>query len=434
MKSDTVGKIVKQLLAFSVPLILSGIMQQLFNWVDAFIVGNVVGETALAAVGVTTSVYNLFVTVIVGFTSGLSVLAAQQYGCGDKQSLKEILAGFSVLLGIGFTVTSFAGVVFTDKILMLLGTPAELMTDARAYMTIIFIGVPFLVIYNVFSAVLRGIGNSRVSFVAVVISSVINAILDIFFVAVLGYGAAGAAAATVISQAVMVVFVIIYTVRKYEYLRFRIREAKNLNVLRRGGAYGCPPAIQSGISSVGNIVLQKFMNGFGEQTVAAITTAYRVDTVIMLPVINFATGVSTMVAYNAGAGNKELAKKIFNIGVVITAIISLLLTALIILIGKDLLAIFGLDKGTILIGGRFFNIISAFYLIFGLGMVLRGYLEGLSDMMFSAVAGVLTLVVRIICSYSLDDTFGNMVIAYAEAFSWVFLLILLFIRYMVKRL
>lgn len=433
MELKTTGGLVKELLVFTVLLILSGMLQQLFNWVDAFIVGNFVGETALAGVGITTSVYNLFVTVIVGFTSGISVLSAQQYGSGEKHRLKQILAVYSAVPVAVFSVISAAGIVFTDKILVVMGTPDELMADAKAYQAIIFAGIPFLAVYNIYSAVLRGAGNSRTSFIAVIISSVINLVLDIIFVAVLNYGTAGAAAATVISQAAMAVYIVIYSIRKYEYLRFKTAEIKNLKILRMGGMYGTPPAVQSGISSAGNIVLQKFMNGFGEQTVVAITTAYRVDSLILLPVINFSTGISTMVAYNKGAGNKETVRKVFNIGIVITIIISLSLTIVVLFFGKDLLELFGLSEETVYTGKRFFNIIAAFYLIFGLGMALKGYLEGISDMLFSAVAGILSLAVRIICSYAFDGIFSNMVIAYAEAFSWIFLLIVFAVRYMIKR-
>lgn len=433
MELKTTAGLVKELLAFTVPLILSGMLQQLFNWADAFIVGNFVGETALAGVGITTSVYNMFVTIIVGFTSGISVLSAQQYGSGEKHRLKQILAVFSAVSAAVFAVVAAAGIIFTGRILVVLGTPAELMSDAKAYLTIIFTGIPFLAVYNIYSAVLRGTGNSRTSFIAVIISSVINLVLDIIFVAALNYGTAGAAAATVISQAAMTVYIVAYSIRKYEYLRFKAAEIKNLKILRMGGIYGTPPAVQSGISSIGNIALQKFMNGFGEQTVAAITTAYRVDSLILLPVINFSTGISTMVAYNKGAGDKELVRRVFNIGIVITIVISLSLTAVVLFFGKDLLGMFGLSEETVYTGRRFFNIISAFYLIYGLGMALKGYLEGISDMLFSAVAGILSLAVRIICSYVFDDIFSNMVIAYAEAFSWVFLLAVFAARYMVKR-
>ena len=386
----TEGNVIRALAAFTVPLILSGLFQQLFNWVDAFIVGNVEGETALAGIGATTSVYNLFVTVITGFASGLSVLTAQRYGMGEKGKIRELLSSYTVLFALLFTVISAAGAVFTEELLVVLDTPETIFFSAQSYLKILFAGIPFIAVYNTYSAVLRGIGNSSAPFFSILVCSAVNVVLDLLFVAGMGYGAAGAAAATAISQAAMAVYVIVYTVRKYPFLRFSFSgNLPDKTVWKSGAAYGLPSAVQSGVSSAGNIYLQQFMNGFGEQTVAAITTAYRVDTVIFLPIINFGSGIATVVAQNIGAGKPERAKQVF-------------------------------------------HAISRFYMIYGISMAVRGCLEGRGDMLFSGIAGILSLGVRILCSYAFKPVFGNMVVAYAEAFSWIFLLAVLLLRYVVK--
>ena len=271
MEKRTSTQILKKLTAFAVPLILSGMLQQLFNWVDALIVGNLIGETALAAVGATSSVVNLFVTLIVGFTSGLSVLAAQQFGQGKEQENHELLCCYSVLFGGIFALCALLGVIFMEPILLRMQTPAVLLPNAKTYLQIVFTGIPFLAIYNVYSAVLRGMGNSRLPFFAVLVSSVTNAVLDLVFVALCGWGVAGAAIATTLAQIAMTLFVIGYTAVRYPLFRgFRWGRG---GLLLTGAKYGAPPAIQSSVSSVGGVFLQRFMNGFGEQTVAAITTA-----------------------------------------------------------------------------------------------------------------------------------------------------------------
>ncbi len=386
----TEGNVIRALAAFTVPLILSGLFQQLFNWVDAFIVGNIEGETALAGIGATTSVYNLFVTVITGFALGLSVLTAQRYGMGEKGKIRELLSSYTVLFALLFTVISAAGAVFTEELLVVLDTPETIFFSAQSYLKILFAGIPFIAVYNTYSAVLRGIGNSSAPFFSILVCSAVNVVLDLLFVAGMGYGAAGAAAATAISQAAMAVYVIVYTVRKYPFLRFSFSgNLPDKTVWKSGAAYGLPSAVQSGVSSAGNIYLQQFMNGFGEHTVAAITTAYRVDTVIFLPIINFGSGIATVVAQNIGAGKPERAKQVF-------------------------------------------RAISRFYMIYGISMAVRGCLEGRGDMLFSGIAGILSLGVRILCSYAFKPVFGNMVVAYAEAFSWIFLLAVLLLRYVVK--
>lgn len=428
------GNITKVLLKFTLPLILSGLFQQLFNWVDAFIVGNVEGELALAGIGATTSIYNLFVTVITGFTAGLSVLSAQQYGMGREQEIRKTLSAYTRLLGAVFLLIAIGGIAGTTQILTLLDTPQNIFSSAHDYLRILLIGIPFLAVYNTYSAVLRGIGNSRAPFLSVLVSSVANVILDVVFVAGLGYGAAGAAIATVLAQAAMTIYLIGYTVVQYPHLRFRLfQRIQGGETIVHGARFGLPPAIQSGVSSAGNIFLQRFMNSFGEQTVAAITTAYRVDTVIFLPIINFGSGIATIVAQNIGAGDEKRAEQVLRVGTVIMAVISLALTGLVLLLGEHLIAIFGLTPDSVEIGKSFFYSIAWFYLIYGISMAIRGYLEGIGDMVFSGIAGVLSLLVRIACSYLFRPVFQNMVVAYAEAFSWIFLIILFLCRYLQKR-
>ena len=435
MKNDmTKGSIVKILVLFTLPLILSGLLQQMFNWVDAFIVGNVEGELALAGIGATTSIYNLFITVITGFTSGISVLAAQQYGMGKREKLKNTLSTFVVLLGGLFLIITIVGILFIRPILTLLDTPENIFLIARDYIQIMFIGIPFLAVYNIYSAVLRGLGDSKAPFLSVLVSSVVNVVLDILFVVILPFGAVGAAVATVISQIAMTIFIILYAVKKHEILRFRFnRKLIEKNILSKGSKYSLPPAIQSGTSSVGNLVLQRFMNGFGEQTVAAITTAYRVDSVILLPIVNFGSGIATVVAQNIGAGNQERAKKVLQVGLVMISIVSICLTALVLIVGGKLIAMFGLTPESVEIGKSFFYTIASCYIVFGLAMAVRGYLEGMGDMLFSGIAGILSLGVRIVASYVFLKQFGNMVIAYAEAFSWVVLFVIYIIRLYIKK-
>lgn len=381
------------------------------------------------SIGATTSIYNLFITVITGFTAGLSVLTAQQYGRGEKEKIKGTLSSYSIILVLFFLSVAIAGIAFTD-VLHLMNTPGNIFSSAEGYLRIILIGIPFLAVYNTYSAILRGIGNSRAPFAAVLISSIANVVLDLVFVFGFDYGARGAAIATAVSQAAMTVFIIFYAHSKYLILRFSSSSAE---AVKEGAAFGLPPAVQSGASSIGNVILQQFMNSFGEKTVAAITTSYRIDTVILLPITNLGSGIATVAAQNIGAGNEERARKVLKVGMVMMALVSVFLTFVVLLFGSPLIVLFGLTAETVEIGRAFFYGIAPFYVVFGLGMAIRGYLEGCGDMLFSGLAGISFLVVRIICSYALDDIFGNMVIAYAEAIAWIFLLSLVSFRYFRKK-
>lgn len=427
-------QILKKLVCFSAPLILSGILQQLFNWVDALIVGNYLGENALGGVGATTSIYNLSVNIIVGFTLGLTVKFAGNFGEGKQEESRKLLAKYSVILGAVFLAVCIAAIICVPLILDIMETPIELYDYARDYLRFVLMGIPFLAVYNTFAAALRGRGNSKTPFVAVIICSTTNALLDYLFTAICGFGVTGTAVATAISQCVMAVYLVLYTFAKYPELRFSFSNLKEYKgVVRKSIKFCIPPAAQSSVTSVGNVFLQRFMNGFGETTVSAITTAYRVDTVLFLPMVNFSTAIATLVAQERGAKNTEAAKKIFKLGTILIMGMAILLAIIMVVFGKYLLSMFGLTAEAIQIGVEFFNSIAIFYLVYGLCMSIKGFLEGCSDMLFSGITGICALFVRIGCSYAFKELMDKSVIAYAEVFAWVFMLIVLFVRYLQKR-
>lgn len=433
-KDMTQGSMVKTLTAFSVPLILSGLLQQLYSWADAFIVGNLEGEAALAAIGATGSITSLFIMAITGFTSGISILSARMYGAGERERQNRLLSSFLLLLGVISLVISGMGVLFSQGMLELLSTPAEILGMARDYLRIVLLGVPVLTIYNVYAAVLRGIGDSKAPFLAVVVSSVANIVLDVLFVGVLGWGVNGAAIATVISQVLMTAFIALYAIRKYAMLRIQPAQGMvDRALVKNGCALALPITVQSVISASGNLVLQNFMNSFGTPTVAAITTAYRIDSMILLPVINLGTGISTVTSQNVGAGNLRRARKCLIVGSAMMTVVATALTAFVLALGGELIELFGVTAESALIGRAFFDAIARFYVVFGLSMAIRGFLEGQGDVIFSGVGGIAMLAVRIVLSYALAPIWGNVVIAYAEAFAWCFQLALYVLRLWMKR-
>lgn len=415
----------RELADFSLPLIASGVLQQLYNWADAFIVGNVEGEAALAAVGAASSAVGFYVYLIAGFSVGLSILFAQTYGSGDAARLPKILSAFSVVLFAVFSVLAALGVVAAPALLRLLHTTHDTFAMARDYLAVVLAGIPFLALYNVYSAALRGLGDSRAPFYAVLVSSAVNVALDLLFVAVFRWSVAGAAAATVASQAAMALFLIFYAARRYPVLRFNFKDKLiDRAALAEGCRLGFPPTVQFSVTSLGNLALQNFMNGFGTQTVAAVTTAYRIDTIILLPIINLGSAISTLVAQSRGAGDRERMGRIFSAGAALMAAVSVALTLLVIPTGSRLIALFGAGGEAVAIGHDFFLRIASFYWAFGLATAFRGYIEGLGDVLWSSCAGIAALAFRIAASYALVSFFGNMVIAYAEALSWILLLAL----------
>lgn len=421
--------IVRELISFSLPLILSGVLQQLYLWADAFIVGNVEGEGALAAIGATTTLMNFFLLLVIGFTGGLSILFARSFGAGETEDIPRLLSTWLLVLGVASLVLAAAGFALTPWLLRLMHTTADTLSMAEDYLAIIFLGLPFLTVYNVCSAALRGIGDSQTPFRAICVSSGANVVLDLAFVWGLRWGVAGAAWATVLSQAAMAVFLVVYVGRKHPFLRPALRRPTlHRELLRPGTKLGVPPMIQSGINAFGGILLQDFMNSFGTATVAAITTAYRVDCIALLPIINLGTAISTLTAQSHGAGDLPRTRKVLSAGSGLMTAVSLSLSMLVVALGGFLVAMFGVGPEAALIGREFFRCIGPFYLLFGLSTALRGYTEGLGDMVFSSGAGIFSLGCRIVLSYRLAHLWGNMVIAYAEAISWGVLLLLYLLR------
>ena len=426
--------IMQELIWFSLPLILSGILQQLYNWADAFIVGNFEGELSLSAIGGTTTPINFFVTTITGFTLGLSVLIAKNFGAKKQENIPPLLSVFSVVLGSIFLIIAVGGSVLSYQFMELLHTPSDTINLASNYIHIILLGLPFLAVYNVYTATLRGIGDSRIPFLSILLSSIVNVILDILFVAKLHWGVQGAAMATVFSQATMTVFIILYGSSKYSWLKRGYRKTSfSRVVIREGIQFGLPPMLQSGIGSLGGLVLQDFMNRFGTDTVTAITTAYRIDTLVMLPIVNLGSGISTFTAQNHGAKDEARTRKTLIAGTILAILISMGLTGLVIPTGGKIIALFGAGTTAVTIGGSFFRRIACFYPIFGLATAFRGYLEGKGDLCYSSVAGMISLAVRIIASYAMAPYLGNMSIAYAEMLSWICLLFMYLIRFAKNR-
>lgn len=422
------------LIKFCTPLILTGILQQLYNWVDAFIVGNVVGEKALAAIGSVSSINNFYIMAITGFTTGLAILIAQKFGSGETEQVSRILSTFLIILGVVFTVVAVVAFCAAGPLLRIMDTPSDIYGWAKAYLQIITVGVPFLTVYNLYAATLRAIGDSRAPFYAVLVSSAVNVVLDIIFVALFDWGVKGAAFATIIAQIAMTIFLVIYGVKVHEIVRFKTDKSMfHTDCVGKSFSFGTPPMVQSCINSFGNMILQGFMNGFGTATVAAITTAYRVDCIALLPVINLGSGISTLVAQNYGAGDRKKAWKVFTTGVVIMLPVALVLTFVVVLFGGKMIALFGAGDEVVAIGTNFFRSIAVFYVIYGVAMACRGYIEGLGEVMYSSIIGITALATRIICSYALKGVFGNMVIAYAEGISWALLMLLFITRIMIKR-
>ena len=395
----------RELVAFSLPLIFSGILQQLYSWADAFIVGRAEGELPLAAVGATTSISYFLINTILGLTLGLSIMGGQHFGRGDKATARKILNCFLPLLTAVFAVLAALCFAFAAPVLRLMDTPEDIFAYALDYLKIIMLGIPFLAVYNLYAALLRAVGNTKAAFYAVLLSSVLNVALDVLFLVGFGWGVAGAAAATVLSQMAMTAFIILYTARRYSWLMHAKGERRlDKAVFAQGMRFAIPPAVQNSVTSLGNLVLQNFMNGFGSVTVLAITTAYRVDSMMLLPIFNLGAAVSSMTARAKGANDEKRIRSCFTAGTWLMVGVCAALSVFMFLWGAWFVGIFDL---------------SIFYTLFGVGIVLRSVLEGVGDLTWASAIGMGMLGVRIAFSYLLRPLLMERTIAIAEGIAWV---------------
>lgn len=433
MKDMTKGNIFKILIMFSLPLILSGILQQLYTIVDSVIVGNVVGENSLAAIGATNGITFLIPNLLMGFTTGVSILVSNYYGGDKKEFIPKITASFVITLTLIFTIVSGVCGVFTEKIAYLLNTPSNIMALTVSYLRILFLGVPFLTVYNIYSALFRGIGDSRNPFIAIVIAAITNVVLDLIFVINFHMGVSGAAIATITAQCFSAVYLVIVAIIKYKLLHFKLSfKSVNSNMLKAGFSLGLPVALQSSIVSFGSLLLQNIMNGFGSNVVAGITTAYKVDSLSLLPVINVSSALSTFTAQNVGAKNRERVEMGFKAGAMIILPVSILTALIVVLGGSSFLYMFGVSDEVCYIGKTFLYTCSIFYIVFALHNLFVGFLQGTGSVVITAASNVISLFVRLTLSYMFASVFGFRIIAYSEIISWIVGAIIVFIYYKKK--
>lgn len=423
-----------EMIRFSLPLIMSGILQQLYSWADAFIVGHsgANGELMLAAVGATGSITTLLVQTIVGFTLGLSIMAAQEFGQKNMERLRRITGSFGPVLAAVYTVLAVAAIACVRPILRVMSAPAEIFDYSAQYLQIVLMGVPFLAVYNLLAALLHAVGNSKASFYAVLLSSLLNVALDVLLVLVFPFGVAGAASATVVSQIAMTVFMAAYLKIRYpELVSHGMRFDRS--VFRQGLSFSMPPTIQNSVTSAGNLVLQNFMNQFGAVTVLAITTSYRVDSLMLLPIFNLGSAISSMTARSKGEGDARKVRGCLKTGLWIMFAVCGVLTVMMFLFGSSFVAFFGVTGEALEIGKQFFRDLSLFYVPFGIATAMRSALEGIGDISYCSAVGIGTLVIRIVFSYIFRPLMGNRAIAFAEAVAWMCLLMLMTARLLQKK-
>ncbi len=376
----TTGDPVRQILLFTIPMLLGNIAQQLYNTVDSIIVGRYVGDNALAAVGSAGPIVNLMIVLFIGVSTGATIMVSQYFGARSREGLSRSIGSCIILTALSSLFIMVIGPLAAMPLLRLLNTPESIIGWCRSYLTIIFVGIMGGGFYNIMSGVLRGLGDSFSALVYLLVATVLNIILDYVFVAKFGMGVPGVAWATVIAQFVSGILCMVRLARMRDLFDLKLK------YLKPYGRYtstlirlGLPSGITQAIFSMSMIVVQSLTNSFGEVFIAANVIVMRIDGFVMLPAFSFGTAMTTYAGQNIGADRMDRVVEGARRGTLTAMGISTVITGLILVFGKQLMGIFTNTEELISLSYHMMQILAAGYIACEVTQCLCGIMRGAGD-------------------------------------------------------
>ena len=429
VQSDmTTGNPMNIIFNFTLPIFIGNVFQQFYNMADAVIVGKFVGNKALAAVGSTGTIMFLIYGFVVGMTAGFTVLTAQKFGAGDMPAMRRTVAGASFLsLLVGLVLTA-AFMAFMKPWLTLMHTPEDIFADAYAYIMIISAGILAQMLYNLLASILRALGNSRVPLYFLILSALLNIVLDLVFIIVFHMGAAGAAAATVISQGVSGALCLVYIVKKVPLLHMT-REDWKLSGALLGTQIriGIPMALQYSITAVGTMMVQASLNILGSTLVAAYTAAGKIEQIVTQAYVAMGTTMATYGAQNMGAGNISRIRQGFKASTVIGVVYAVVSAALVMTVGKYMTYLFVSEDVALIMDSVNTYLVCAgiFFIPLAIVNIYRNGIQGLGYGLLPMMAGVAELAGRGVVAVIAARQKSYLGVCLASPAAWVLAALLL---------
>ncbi|QAY69931.1 MATE family efflux transporter [Xylanimonas protaetiae] len=421
MQNLTVGPPTRLILAFTVPLLVGNVFQQVYVFTDAAVVGRLLGLDALAAVGASGSLMFLLIGFSWGASAGLAIPVARAFGAGDMAGVRRyVAAGAYVSAAIAAVVTTL-GVVFARDLLSLLNTPPEIIDQSAVYLAVTFAGASVTVAFNFLSATIRALGDSKTPLYFLIASSVLNAILVAVLVGVFHWGVAGAAAATILAQASAVTACVVLVVRRMPALHLTREDwVAGRYALRDPLRTGLPMGFQMSVIAVGALVLQLSVNGLGATAVGAFTAASRVDQLAVAPLNSFGVAMVTFAAQNRGAREWARIRVATFRTSLVAAGVALVLGAVLVAFSQPVIGLFvGPDQPEVMAMGRTFFLVSGgLYPVLALLFVLRNVVQGMGLSTVPTIAGALELVMRAAAALFLVGHLGFLGVAWAAPLAW----------------
>ena len=422
-KDMTKGSPMKLILGFAVPLLFGLIFQQFYSMVDTIIVGKYLGVDALAAVGATGSVNFLIIGFCMGVCSGFAIPVAQEFGARHEENMRRYVANCVWLSVIFAVVMTVLVAILCRPILQVMRTPANIIDSSYNYIFIIFLGIPITYLYNMTAAILRSLGDSKTPVIFLVMAAVLNIFLDLLCIIVLHMGVAGAAVATVVSQAVAGICCLIFMYKKFSILHLSKDEWKwNHQFVGKLCGMGIPMGLQYSITAVGSVVLQSAVNGIGSGAVAAVTAGGKLNLMLVCPFDAMGSTMATYGGQNVGAGELERVDRGLKSCVILGIIYALIAAAVIYIAGRSLLLLF-LDAGETAILDNAYTFIrtnAAFFIFLALVNIVRFLIQGMGYSKLAVFAGAFEMLARGLMGFALVPHFGFRAVCFANPLAWVF--------------
>lgn len=420
--SMTEGRPLNLMLRFAAPLLVGNLLQQTYNVMDAAIVGRILGTEALASVGATSSVQFLVLGFCMGTCTGFGVPVAKAFGGGRPEKMRNYIYHGFLLTGILAVLMTAVCVALCPQILHILSVPEDLYDNAYQYLNIIFWGLPFTLLYNLLSGYLRSVGDSRTPFFFLLISTVLNIFLDLFCIVVLKWGCGGAAAATIISQAVSGILCLFFIWRKVEILHVSKEDCRiSGSAARMMMGMGLPMGLQFSITAIGSMVMQSANNGLGSIYVSGFTAAARIKQFAMCPFDAISTAVSVFCSQNLGAGKIDRIRQGLREGILISLAYGAAIGLVLIFGGRTLSMIFiSRDSAEVLdASAKYLRCMGFFYWSLGPLGVCRMCTQGLGYPVWAVFSGAAEMVARILVSVVFVPMFGYTAICFADQTAWL---------------
>ena len=419
----TKGSPLRLILTFSIPLFIGNLFQQLYSMVDTIVVGRFVGVDALAAVGSTSGFSFMVVGFAQGLTAGFSVLISQRFGAKDIPMIKKTYAQSILCSIICSIVIAAVFALLSMPLLRLIDTPENIIDDANTYILIVYLGIGTAIFYNLFSSILRAVGDGRSPVYFLLIASVLNIVLDLFFVIVIPLGCAGVAIATVIAQGISAIISFFYIKKRFPIFHisrsdFRFDKRLCLRLMK----IGIPGAVQFSVCAIGVIIVQSAINGFGSDTVAAYSVGGKIENIITQFSPAVGMGISTFAGQNLGAGNLKRIRKGFRTSFAIMTIGAVIATVIAMFFADSFSYIF-MDKNStspeiIAMASQYVRTIAWFFIPLGSIFIFRTGCQGLGSGTIPMISSIAELVMRAIAAFTLPLAFGYTGICFASPVAW----------------